>query len=214
MNKLDFSKYQGLITKSVWQNLFSEYKRKNDKLSDLVDQGEFIRLEKGKYISAPAWKEGNVLKYSIANALHGPSYISGYTALSYHRMIPERVVDIESVTIARSKTVDSEIGRFSYRKVSTNTFHIGINYKAVGNNGFLIADNGKALIDVIWMTNVSKITSLNAMERYLFHDLRIDEEEFIVLNNHTVKECLSLGKNKRQLKYLLKLLEKYRNGSA
>ena len=89
-----------------------------------------------------------------------------------------------------------------------------VNVMNTGDNGYLIANSSKALIDVIWMMNVSEITSLNAMESFLFDNLRLDEKAFIGIDDKTLIDCMDLGKNKRQLKYLANLLIRYRSGTA
>lgn len=214
MNDCDLKNYIGLLNGATLKPLLSGYKRVNDKISEMIKGEDLIHLERGKYLSREAWESGKVLKYSIANALYGPSYISGYTALSYHGMIPERVNTIESATTLRSKDITTGIGQFVYQKVDASTFHIGINYINTGDNGFLIANSAKAIIDVIWMMNVSEITSMNAMETFLFDHIRLDEYAFLCIDDKTLLTCMDLGKNKRQLKYLSKILIKYRSGTA
>jgi predicted transcriptional regulator of viral defense system len=63
----------------------------NDKISNLVKSGELIRLKKGFYAFSKPYLSGPIDLVVVANTLYAPSYISFDYALSYYRMIPERV---------------------------------------------------------------------------------------------------------------------------
>jgi len=186
-----------------------DYKRVNDKISYMIANGELIPMIKGKYISTVAYHNGNVSKFNIANSLYGPSYVSSFTAMSYHQMIPEKVVLLESVTTLRSKKIDTPIGKFAFQKTPVSSFHIGITQIAVDQSSFLIATPTKALIDALWITKVRDVYGVQGMANYLFDNLRIDEDIFSKLDISIVAACLEHGKKKRLLSYLFKLLQKY-----
>lgn len=211
MNKIDLSNIQTIIEKHLLELQLTGYKRKNDKISEMVRSGELIPLVRAKYISGKAYKAGKISTFLIANGLYGPSYISGFTALFYYGWIPEKVVGMESVTTKRSRKFETPIGRFEYKKVAVNSFHVGISYKLHGEKGFLIACPTKALIDVLWTENVTHITSLQALDDYLFENLRIDENEFVHVDEHILNQCIQVGRKKRLLRLLKKLLRSYRH---
>ena len=209
MNKIDLSNTQAIIEKHLLELQLTGYKRKNDKISEMVRSGELIPLVRAKYISGEAYETGKISTFLIANGLYGPSYISGFTALYYYGWIPEKVVSIESVTTKRSRKFETPIGRFEYKKVAVNSFHVGISYKLQGEIGFLIACPTKALVDVLWTENVAHITSLKTLDAYLFENLRIDESEFVTADEQILNQCIQVGRKKRLLKLLKKLLISY-----
>ncbi|WOC53101.1 Transcriptional regulator, AbiEi antitoxin, Type IV TA system (plasmid) [Bergeyella porcorum] len=85
-----------IISHQVLLSLLKGYKRPNDKISEMMKQGELISLKKGYYIFN---QEISPERFSIANALYGPSYISMESAFSFYGMIPEQVFSISSATL-------------------------------------------------------------------------------------------------------------------
>ena len=65
-------------------------------------------------------------KELIANHLYVPSYISFENALSFYKLIPERVYSIRSMTTKRGKTFSTPLGNFEYISTAADYFEIGI----------------------------------------------------------------------------------------
>lgn len=202
MNTIAISEFHTLLTKANLMPSLTQYKRVNDKISEMIKSEELIQVIKGKYISGKAFQQGEVSLFQIANALYGPSYVSTYTVLSYLGWIPERTFSIESVTTRKSKNYATEIGRFEYHKVRTETFAIGIQYVKDGQNAHLVASPTKALIDLLWLHPFYGDTSIDSLTKFLFENLRIDEFEFAKLDLDIVDECLQHGQKRRVLQNL------------
>ena len=82
----------------------------------------------------------------IANKLYDPSYISLEFAMSYHRVIPETVYEITSITTKATRRFE-KLGRiFSYRRVKQPAF-TGYTTEKQKGISFLIADPEKAFVD-------------------------------------------------------------------
>ena len=209
MGNFNLQNYPALIDKGVLQNLLKGYKRVNDKISYMIEKGELIPLVRGKYISGEAYRNGKVSLYPIANALYGPSYISAYTAMAFHQMIPEKVVNIESVTVLRSKTFKTAIGRFQYYKTPEASFYIGIDHMQQGASTLLIASPTKALIDALWIDQPKGISGVKTMREHLIENMRIDEEIISELDLNIIADCIAYGRKKRMLGYLYKIVETY-----
>ena len=145
----------------------------------------------------------------IANHLYGPSYISLESALSFYKLIPERVFVTRSITTKRSKVFKTKLGDFDYIQLDSSYFSIGVRQEIVDNQyAFLIATPEKAICDLIVSTSGLRIQSLKAIKSYLEEDLRID---FSVLGNidlEIIRECILKGKKKTELIHLLKYFEK------
>ena len=117
---------------------YKEYRSPKDKISRLAAEGSLIRLRKGFYLPATAERQAEL----AANLLHGPSYISLETALSFYGMIPERVYAIRSVTTKRSKLYKTPIGRFEYFTAKEGYFSVGVRSAIHGSASILIASPG------------------------------------------------------------------------
>lgn len=149
------------------------------KLKELQTKGYLIRLKKGFYVLTDA---ATNKEYSIriaANLLYGPSYLSLEFALQYHRLIPERVLAITSVTTQKNKVFATPIGSFTYHHLHPSLYVHGVTLqKEQGGRNFLIAKPEKALLDVFTL----KFSSAERPERAdlvqaLYEDLRIDSAE-------------------------------------
>lgn len=103
------------ITHQIVAEMLPEYNRPNDKISELLKNGELLAVRRGLYVPGPETDLSIPNSFLIANHLRGPSYISLESALSYWNIIPERVYQISSVTLKTTKNYTTPIGRFSYQ---------------------------------------------------------------------------------------------------
>jgi len=101
-----------------------------------------VRIKRGLYILADV----SLPELFIAGKLYEPSYVSREFALSYHRVIPETVYEITSVTSKATRRFE-KIGKvYSYRKIKQSAF---AGYEIAKQDGlsFRIADVEKAFVD-------------------------------------------------------------------
>ena len=208
MSTLSLENINGVLDQSILASLFPGYKNLQDKAFRLTATGDLVPLKKGFYLSGKSLASGKISKAQIANALYGPSYVSFYSALSHHGLIPERVMSTESATIKRSISYETKIGTFDYLKMPLASFHLGIEYSIIGDSACLMANPSKALIDLLWRENTRTIYGVEAMMQYLIEDLRMDEEALGNLDLDIVGACKSIGKNKRILGYLELVIKK------
>ena len=201
----------GIIDQSVLRNRLKKYSNFNDKISRLISSGKLKHLKRGLYITKESIEKGEFSEYQLANMVYGPSYVSLFTALSYHGLIPERVADIESMVTLKSKKVQIDNLHYSYRKMPIKTFHLGIRQLNYGKISYLIASPTKALIDVLWTEKIENIYGVKALNSYLQEDLRIDEEYIASLDIELINECMINGRRKKKLSLLLSLVERLRN---
>src|SRR5690606_20956683 len=115
------------FTRQLMLDLLRDYKRPNDKISELIKKGELILLKKGLYIPGPNTDLQGPEPFLIANHLWGPSYISFESALSYWGLIPERVYEVGSATMKLSRKFMTAKGRFIYRYLPWPYYSFGIN---------------------------------------------------------------------------------------
>ena len=178
----------------------------NEKISNLVRNKELIRLKKGFYTFSKLYQTKPINLISVANTLYSPSYVSFDYALSYYGMIPERVTEVTSATSKNEKLFDTPIGRFSYKKVSSVAYSLGIDwiYDDV-EGGRFIATAEKALCDKIkYDRSIGTLTQASMIE-YLKYDLRIDITTPL---NYELIEIIASAYKSRNLKTLATIVKK------
>lgn len=109
----------------------------------LKKQGTIARVKRGLY----KLSDDEIPDLYLANKLYEPSYISLEFALSYHRVIPETVYEITSVTPKTTRRFEAFGRIFSYRKIKKTAFAGYTIEKHKGFN-FRIADPEKAFVDL------------------------------------------------------------------
>lgn len=163
------------LTRKNLQLLLGSNRRTTDgRIRSLIKTGVLIRLKNGFYISRRYMdKESTLEKYReyLANMLYPPSYISLKYAMSVHGLIPEGVYSITSVTSSKTKTFDSSLGVFIYKKVKNELFggYISVPYK---NLSISFALKAKCLFDFIYLAKLP--LEIKDIENYLTSESRIN----------------------------------------
>lgn len=85
-------------------------------------------------------------EFLVANKIYEPSYISLEFALSYHRVIPETVYEITSVSTKATQKFETLGKIFSYRKIKKSAF-TGYSIEKQKGLSFRIAYPEKAFVD-------------------------------------------------------------------
>jgi len=154
-----------------------EYAYPRDKISDWLKSGELIRVKKGLYIFGETVALQPFSREILANLIYGPSAISLTYALSYYDLIPERVCNVTSITNKHNKSFATKIGEFKYYYLSPKKYATGIVLHPLDSQrSFLIASPEKALCDQIYLMDRNyPLHTLEDTEKYLLHDLRVDE---------------------------------------
>ena len=109
-------------------------------------KGLILRLKRGLY----ALRDAKIPDPYLANKLYEPSYISLEFALSYHRIVPETIYEITSVTPKAGRHFNVLGKIFSYRHIRKEAFTGYSTYKQ-GGLTFLIADPEKAFVDLNYL---------------------------------------------------------------
>ena len=109
-------------------------------------QKKFItRVKRGLYVFPDALPPDLYL----ANKLYEPSYVSLEFALSYHRIIPENVYEITSITPKATRHFETLGKVYSYRRLNKRMFTGYATQKQKGFS-FQIADAEKAFVDTLY----------------------------------------------------------------
>jgi len=123
-------------------------------------KGFIKRLKKGIY----ALHDISVPDLYLANKLCEPSYVSLEFALSFHRVIPETVYEITSITTKSTKKFNALGKTFSYHHIKKEAF---TGYAVSRQRGIsaLIAEPEKAFVDLTYLRLRSKKEVLSRFDK-------------------------------------------------
>ncbi len=195
------------LTHGALVSMLKEYRSPNDKIVRLIDEGWLLPIKKGLYAVSPERTTIPISTPLVANLLYGPSYVSMDYALYHYGIIPERVVEVTSMTTRRGKVYDLPIGRFSYTHSPLDFYPVGIDrIENTDKTGFLMASPEKALCDKLVFTRNLNIASPRALQELLMDDLRLDEESITRFDSKVIEACIMPGMKERMLQALLELV--------
>lgn len=158
------------------------YAKPRDRISGLLAEGSLIRVRKGLYVFGERYRHALISREYLANLIYGPSYVSLDYALSYYGLIPERVVDVTSVTTGEKRRFSTPFGDFTYWPLPVARYVPGIRWAGEGDSHYLIASPEKALVDKVWADKHFSPANLKDFDAYLFEDLRLAEENVATLD--------------------------------
>lgn len=125
-------------------------------LHRLKKQGQIETVKRGLY----KLPDEQIPELYLANKLYEPSYVSLEFALSYHRVIPETVYEITSVTPKATRNFEA-LGRiYSYRKIKRTAF-TGYLIEKQKNFSFQIADPEKAFVDANYFRLLGRLKPIS-----------------------------------------------------
>lgn len=156
-------------------SLLHDYAKPRDRIGAWLARGDLVRVRKGLYVAGDSYRRAPVVRELLANLIYGPSCISLDYALDYHGLIPERVVDVTSVTTGKARRFETPFGVFSYRPLPPERYAPGITFSGTPAARFLIASPEKALVDKVWCDKRLTAPGEKEVAAYLFEDLRLDE---------------------------------------
>ena len=190
----------------------SGYKKPRDKITKLLLSGNVIRIRKGLYCFGDPLRKEVLSREYLANLIYGPSYVSLKYALAYHRLIPERVNIVTSVTTKRSRDFTTPIGDYSYRMMTEDRYAIGADLFQSAGTSFLIATPEKALIDEVWDDKRLSSPSIADYKDYLLDDLRIDPARLDELDSEKLS-AIGLVFDSRKVYNLIRCITLLRGGT-
>jgi predicted transcriptional regulator of viral defense system len=167
-------------------------------LKRAVASQEVRRIRRGLYCLSEKYTRLKINPLELTQRIHGPSYISLETALSYHSWIPEAVQAVTSVSVGRSRTFNTSIGLFSFTRVPQRRFLAGVRRISLNEgSNFFMAIPLKALADYVYVHQLDWYSSFPVVE-----SLRIEYESLIDLSGDLFDEVMSAYKPGRVLRLL------------
>lgn len=180
---------------------YKNYTDINGKIKRDVDNRILFPIVRGIYET-----NGNTDGYLLSSYIYGPSYLSFEYALSFHSIIPERVVVYTNATFnkRKSKAYKNHFGLFTYRDVPKEAFPFFVQVYERDSYAYFIASPEKALCDLLYIKQPVK--SIIELKMLLFEDIRFNREAFKLLN---YDDMMFLSKKyiSSNIKFLIKLIE-------
>lgn len=200
--------YEGQVVRhATLLSVLSDYQAPNFKIHRWLDAGRLISLKRGLYAVPGSVASGSLSLPLVANHLYGPSYVSMEFMLSHYGLVPERVVQVTSVTTRRGKRFENRLGRFSYQHLPTEYYALGIEYVKVSSRvAFMAASREKSLCDWLVLTPNLKIYSTRGLRVLLLEDMRMDEMVLNELDANKVRSFAPVGFKSERLQWLSRLL--------
>lgn len=118
-----------------------------------VKKGILLRVKKNMYLLKEKWKILDINeKFTLANFIQTPSYISLMTALDYYEITTQIQQNFfESIVQKRTKQVIVENAIFSYTRINKNLY-----FGFIKKDDFFIAEPEKAFLDTIYLTSIGR----------------------------------------------------------
>jgi hypothetical protein len=167
------------------------------------DKELLIKLKKGIYILNSRDRRIFPSRAFISNQLYVPSYISCEYALSFYGLIPERVIDLTSVTTKKTTRFVNKIGTFIYQHIKPSAFR---GFKIITDEAGLsvfIALPEKAIVDFLYL-NLKRIRDFKSD----IFDISFRFQNMEILNTKKLVELALLFENSK-LNKLINLLCKF-----
>ena len=185
-------------------DILGQYKYPRDKIGKLIKSKSIIRVKKGIYVLG-SQHDRPFSKYILANMIYGPSYISGYSALAYYGVIPERTETTSSTTPNRRKLFYTPVGNYSYTYLAIKKYQQSVVLSQIDDRrSFLIATLEKALVEILIKTK--GIDSSKLLLDWMA-SMRIDHD---IIAKLRLGELLKLLKsfNHKAIEHLLELVKR------
>lgn len=187
--------------------LLSAYGNPAMKISGLIKAGEIIRVKKGLYVFGGRHRRRPYSMELLANLIYGPSMVSSDYMLAHYGLIPEAVYALTSTTFKRPKTFKTPLGLFIYKQAPANYYPVGMRRVEFKGGAFLAASPERALADKIREDAGNILNNQKEAERYLFEDLRLDEEGFFAMDAALLNDCARLARS-RKIRFCAAVLKK------
>ena len=143
-----------------------------DNFARWIASGEILRLKRNLY-TFPEYLQIPDSALYFTNQIYRPSYVSLHSALHFHGVIPEEVVQFTSVSTLKTAFFQNAFGSYTYHHISAN-YMFGYDLKkAEGQVPFVIqmATPEKAIIDLLHLypeySTVEDMLNLRLNEDYM-----------------------------------------------
>lgn len=196
------------LTRQILLSLLKDYKSPSDKITELVKKGILTPVKAKIYVPGTNINMRGPEPDLLANHLASPSYVSMQTALSHWRLIPERVYEVTSAILGRSRVYETVVGRFRYTSLPLPYYSFGqTSVQLSPGQTALMAIPEKALCDTVIVTPGLLFRSIVHAKEWLIEDMRMDADLLSRINLALIGDWISEAPKKESLNQLVKALE-------
>ncbi len=125
--------------------------RVRQQLSRWTASGKLYQLRRGLYALAPPFRKTEPHPFFLAGRLVPGSYVSCFSALSYHGLIPERVPTVTSVTSGRPLLRETPFGTFEFKHLKVELLRGYRPVEVAAGQVAMIATPEKAILDLVYL---------------------------------------------------------------
>lgn len=193
----------GLFDETVIRNLVPDRSEAARKVLThrAVSVGEIIRLKPGLFLLAPEFRKTHPHPFVVAAMLHFPSHVSLESAFSHHGLIPEAVYQVSSVTSARSRTFETPVGVFIFRRVPAADPRAGVQaLKINGRSWAFVATPVRAIADLIYTRK--QVSWERDGLAFLTESMRIERDDLGKVSFESLDEVCESLRDRRTTDYL------------
>lgn len=166
-----------------------------------VSVTEIIRLKPGLFLLAPEFRKTHPHPFVVAAMLHFPSHVSLESALSHHGLIPEAVYQVSSVTSARSRTFETPVGVFTFKRVPAADPRAGVQaLKIDGRSWAFVATPVRAIADLIYTRK--QVNWERDGLAFLTESMRIERDDLKKVSFESLDEVCESLRDRRTTDYL------------
>lgn len=191
-----------IYTTQMLMNKYKNYTNPKSKIKRLCDEGKLIHVTHGLYED-----DSSTSNVMVSSYIYGPSYVSFSYVLSLYSLIPEFGLNVTCATFGKNKSkyYQTHKGLIVYRDIPKKVFPYGVERKCIDGYVYYIATKEKAFCDYLYTKPYNAI-SIDDFKTYLFDDLRIDEDEFKLLDFNFILKIAPLYK-KKNFKFLVEYIK-------
>jgi len=172
-----FSGLPVILSKDVTERMGGEKSRSasggrqelRNQLSRWQKRGLIVKLKKGMYLLNENDRKVNPSKLFVANQIYTPSCVSLEYALGFYGLIPERVVEVTSITTKKTLRITNPVGRFSYQHVTTSAFRGFKITKDENGMDVFIAEPEKGVLDFLYF-NLARTSNGDILSPDIFSE--------------------------------------------
>ncbi|MEO6065509.1 MAG: hypothetical protein ABIP49_07020 [Lysobacterales bacterium] len=170
--------------------------------------GELLRLRRGRYALARAFRAQAAHPFALAQAFDAGSYVSFETALAHHGWIPESVPEIASVTPGRKSITceGSAFGTFSFHPLALwpGNFLVLVERVEFAGLAALVARPARALLDLVCLRKEEW-----QGPDWLTEGLRIDREQLRTVTGADIRWLRGVYRQQRVQRFLTGLAREF-----
>ncbi|MHB1454642.1 MAG: type IV toxin-antitoxin system AbiEi family antitoxin domain-containing protein [Saccharofermentanales bacterium] len=165
-----------------------------DNFARWIASGEILRLKRNLF-TFPEYLQNPDSAMFFANQIYQPSYVSLHTALHFHGVIPEEVVQFTSVSTIKTAFFQNDFGSYTYHHISAKYMFGYDLLRTEGQVPFVIrmATPEKAIIDLLHLypeyRTAKDMVDLRLDEDYM--ETGIDQEKLLDYVNRIHSPALS-----------------------